>query len=104
MTNFISYAMAREVAADVYQSLGTLPDGWQFDTSFNKTGVGAAGSGAYVYALKPIGVDDGRRILAFRGTEFELSKPSDLYADVSDIGENQFNSIRPIVDAWLASK
>ena len=68
MNEVISYSEAQQTANAVYGPL-TLPDGWQLDTSFNTTGQFSGATGVYAYALKPIGTDDGRRILAFRGTD-----------------------------------
>lgn len=88
MNEVISYTDGQR-AADAVYSQGeafTIPAGWQLDTTFDGDGQFTGQSGVYVYALKPIGSDDGRRILAFRGTDTVL----DLYADTTNIGRDQF--------------
>src|SRR5687767_11488967 len=101
MAGLIPYRLAREVASDVYGLFsgaihGIIPTGWELDTTFNSTpspignsgpGELALSGGFFAYALKPQGID-GRRILAFRGTE--LTRLTDLYADTSNIGMTQF--------------
>jgi hypothetical protein len=74
MTAFVSLIETRQVAQTVYGGLQgqlLLPTGWQLDTTFGVEGSGQAtgSAGGYVYALKPAGTDDGRRMLVFRGTE-----------------------------------
>src|SRR5438105_13952736 len=97
MSGRIPYALAREVAEAIYGPFvgaphGTLPIGWILDTSFNRNGTidgtGDPGeirlsNGLLAYALRPEGVDDGHRILAFRGTE--PTHLTDLYTDSADI-------------------
>ncbi|MGE3979176.1 MAG: hypothetical protein AB7F94_16575, partial [Nitrospira sp.] len=104
MSEVISYSAAQRTADAVYNRGGelTLPVGWELDTSFNTTGEFTGSSGVYVYALKPIGADDGRRILAFRGTEFPNAR--DLYADFTDIGKEQFQNAQSSVNQWLAQQ
>jgi hypothetical protein len=104
MTEVISYGEAQRTADAAYNRGGELtpPVGWQLDTSFNITGEFTGTSGVYAYALKPIGTDDGRRILAFRGTEFPNAR--DLYADATNIGKTQFAEALPFVNQWLAQQ
>ena len=99
MNEVISYSEAQQTANAVYGLL-TLPDGWQLDASFAANGQLIGASGLYAYALKPIGTDDGRRILAFRGTDTVL----DLYADATNIGRTQFGEAFPLVNQWLAQQ
>ena len=104
MNEVISYAEAQLVADAVYNRGGalTLPVGWELDTTFATNGQRAGESGVYVYALKPVGTDDGRRILAFRGTE--LPNARDLYADATNIGKTQFLDAQSTVNQWLAQQ
>jgi hypothetical protein len=104
MNEVISYSDALRTADAVYNRGGvlTLPTGWQLDTSFGANGQFTGSSGVYVYALKPVGADDGRRILAFRGTEFPNAR--DLYADATNIGKTQFAEAFPLVNQWLAEQ
>lgn len=106
MTAFVSLDLAREAAEEVYWGQSSLPAGWILDTSFGLEGTGqAAGSaGGYVYALKPTGADDGRRMLVFRGTEVTLTNMEDLFADLTDIGKTQFNELDEFVNPWLAQE
>lgn len=109
MTSFIDYATAREVAEEVYlKSMLRFPSGWEFDTTFNPGGIangtGNPGelkltNGFYAYALKPVGDDTGKRILAFRGTE---GNATDIFADVTNLGKSQFNDAALVVNQWLA--
>ncbi len=102
MNEVISYTDAQGAADAVYNRGGalTLPAGWQLDTTFSINGELTGASGVYAYALKPIGIDDGRRILAFRGTDTVL----DLYADATNIGRNQFRNAQSAVNQWLAQQ
>ncbi len=113
MTRLIEYSLARDVAERVYSGKSALPAGWELDTSFNPnavtdgTGVPGElhqGSGFYAYALRPTIANTSEaqnvRILAIRGTE--RKKPSDLYADVSDIGKSQFDGASSVINSWLA--
>jgi hypothetical protein len=106
MTPFITLSEARDAAEKVYGGPTTLPAGWTLDTTFGLGGSGqASGSaGGYVYALKPSGVDDGRRMLVFRGTEVTLANMKDLFADVTDIGKTQFSQLDEFVNPWLAQQ
>lgn len=104
MSEVISYSDAQRAADAVYNRGGvlTLPEGWQLDTTFDEDGQFTGQTGVYVYALKPIGSDDGRRILDFRGTEFPNAR--DLHADFSDIGKEQFQNTQSAVNQWLAQQ
>ncbi|MDK2745044.1 MAG: hypothetical protein NDI90_19270 [Nitrospira sp. BO4] len=102
MSSFVSLNFAREIAADAYDRV--IPIGWELDTTFNDTGELSLSSGFYAYALKPVGSNDGTRILAFRGTEMTLVNMKDLFADLSDIGRAQFGEASPIVNEWLANE
>lgn len=105
---FVSLTEAREAALTVYggdQGQLLLPVGWQLDTSFNNgAGQASSSAGGYVYALKPVGIDDGRRMLVFRGTEVTLTNVKDVFADVTDIGKTQFSQLEEFVDPWLAQQ
>jgi Ca2+-binding RTX toxin-like protein len=102
MNEVISYTDAQRAADAVYNrgEAFTLPAGWQLDTTFDEDGQFTGQSGVYAYALKPIGSDDGRRILAFRGTDTVL----DLYADATNIGRDQFQNAQSAVNRWLAQQ
>ncbi|MEQ1847556.1 MAG: hypothetical protein ABL983_18480 [Nitrospira sp.] len=104
MTAFVSLAEIRDAAEKVYGGPAALPAGWTLDTTFGFGGSGqASGSaGGFVYALKPSGVDDGQRMLVFRGTEVTLTNMKDLFADVTDIGQTQFSELDEFVNPWLA--
>ncbi len=104
MNEVISYTEAQRAADAVYNRGGvlTLPAGWQLDTTFAANGQRTGASGVYVYALKPAGSDDGRRILAFRGTE--LPNARDLYADATNIGKTQFLNAQSDINRWLAQE
>ncbi|MCC6965849.1 MAG: putative Ig domain-containing protein [Nitrospira sp.] len=108
MTAFVSLEETQVAARTVYggdQGELMLPTGWQLDTSFNNgTGDAGASAGGYVYALKPAGTDDGRRMLVFRGTEVTLTNVKDVFADVTDIGKTQFSELRNAVNQWLAQE
>ena len=108
MTAFVSLTETREAALTVYggdQGQLQLPIGWQLDTSFNNgTGDAGASAGGYVYALKPTGIDDGRRMLVFRGTEVTFTNVKDVFADVTDVGKTQFGELRNAVNQWLAQE
>ncbi len=73
MNEVLSYTEAQQAADAVYNRGGslTLPTGWQLDTTFAENGQLSGDTGVYIYAIKPVGIDDGRRILAFRGTVLE---------------------------------
>ena len=90
MTSFINTELARQTAERVYSGITSVLPGWQIDTSFGVGGETIGDSGGYVYALKPLDPNDGRRILAFRGTEVSLTNLKDVYADVTTIGRDQF--------------
>ncbi len=104
MSPFVTLSDARDAAALVYSGPTFVPTGWMLDTTFGLGGSGqAAGtSGGYIYALKPAGSDDGRRMLVFRGTEVTLTNMKDVYADVTDIGKTQFAELDGFVNPWLA--
>src|SRR5712671_1813604 len=112
MTAFINYETALGVANDVYGSAnftvhGVIPDGWQFDRSLDGSGDSPgeiiSETGFYAYALKPAGFDDGRRILAFRGTGPNFPDLlSDVFADVADVGKAQFSVATARINSWLA--
>lgn len=107
MTSFLSTVLAREVADRVYTGTSSVPVGWQVDTSFGNGGQLEGDEGGYVYALKPIDINDTRRILAFRGTEITLTNVKDLYADAADIGKAQFQELSDDVNGvnqWLAQQ
>jgi Ca2+-binding RTX toxin-like protein len=108
MMAFVSLAEVREAALSVYggdRGELVLPMGWQLDTSFNDgTGEASASAGGYLYALKPVGSDDGRRMLVFRGTEVTITNVKDVFADVTDIGRTQFGELRNVVNQWLAQE
>ncbi len=107
MTAFVSLAEAREAAETVYSGPTSVPSGWQIDSTFGDGGARQGPSGGYVYALKPIGVDDGRRMLVFRGTEVTLTNMKDLFSDVTDIGRTQFEELHGSakgVNQWLAQQ
>jgi len=80
MNEVISYSEAQRTADAVYNRGGalTLPAGWQLDTTFDEDGQFTGQSGVYAYALKPIGADDGRRVLAFRGGRGKRGRESFL--------------------------
>lgn len=59
MISFVSVPESRTAADMVYGGMGSLPTGWQIDTTFGDAGEREGESGGYVYALKPSGVDDG---------------------------------------------
>src|SRR5579862_6501336 len=95
MTGFINYDTALQVANDVYGGAAHLPDGWTLDLTFNGTktpGVLALPNGFYAYELKPAGIDNGVRILAFRGTDAssESNLITTVFADLTDVGKAQF--------------
>jgi hypothetical protein len=102
MTSFVSLTETREAAEKVYGGITSVPSGWQVDSTFGDGGERQGPSGGYVYALKPSGVDDGRRMLVFRGTEVTLTNMKDLFADVTDIGKTQFSELDEFVNPWLA--
>ncbi len=106
MTAFVSLDLAQEAAEKVYGGQSSLPVGWILDTSFGLGGTGQAtgSAGGYVYALKPAGTDDGRRMLVFRGTEVTLTNMEDLFANVTDIGKTQFSELDDFVNPWLAQQ
>ncbi|MDH5739103.1 MAG: prolyl oligopeptidase family serine peptidase, partial [Nitrospira sp.] len=104
MISFLSTDLAREVADRVYTGTISVPFEWQVDTSFGNGGQVEGDNGGYVYALKPFDPDDTRRILAFRGTEISLTNVKDLYADLADIGKEQFDDLRNAVNTWLAQE
>lgn len=104
MISFVSVPESRTAADMVYGGMGSLPTGWQIDTTFGDAGEREGESGGYVYALKPSGVDDGRRMLVFRGTEVTLTNMKDLFADVTDIGKAQYAELDEFVNPWLAQQ
>jgi hypothetical protein len=104
MTSFVTLTEAREAAAKVYDGINFVPSGWQIDSTFGDGGELQRPAGGYVYALQPSGVDDGRRMLVFRGTEVAVTNVKDLFADVTDIGGTQFNELRAGVNQWLAQE
>jgi hypothetical protein len=104
MSSFVNITETREAAEKVYSGISSVPFGWQLDTTFGDGGQREGPSGGYVYALKPVGVDDGRRMLVFRGTEVTLTNMKDLFADVTDIGKIQFDELRADVNQWLAQE
>lgn len=107
MTSFVGLTEAREAAEKVYDGISSVPSGWQIDATFGDSGEREGPSGGYVYALKPSGIDDGRRMLVFRGTEATLTNMKDLFADVTDIGKTQFGQLRGGpngVNQWLAQQ
>ena len=92
MSGFISYAIGREVAEDVYLGKLSIPTGWEIDTSLNadsSPGEVFRANGFYAYALKPsasnTSVSADTRVLAFRGTEFTLATINDLYVALHGI-------------------
>lgn len=104
MTLFVSLTEAHQAAEKVYGGINSFPSGWQIDSTFGDNGERQGPSGGYVYALKPAGVDDGRRMLVFRGTELTLTNLNDLFADVTDIGKAQFSELDEFVNPWLAQQ
>jgi len=99
----ISTELARQTADLVYGGISSVPLGWEVDTSFGNGGEATSDNGGYVYALKPLDPNDTRRILAFRGTEVSLTNLKDVYADVTNIGRDQFSELRNDVNNWLAN-
>ena len=104
MTAFIATELAGEIADRVYSGLSSIPGGWQIDTSFGNGGEATSDNGGYVYALKSLDPNNDRRILAFSGTEVSLTNLKDLFADVTDIGSEQFSQLRNAVNHWLAQE
>ena len=104
MSSFVSLTETRAAAEQVYSGITSVPSGWQIDSTFGDGGERQRPAGGYVYALKPRGVDDGRRMLVFRGTEVTLTNVKDLFADVTDIGKTQFGELRDAVNQWLAQE
>jgi Ca2+-binding RTX toxin-like protein len=107
MSAFVTLTEAREAASAVYEGVGIVPFGWEIDPTFGDGGAREGPGGGYVYALKPAGVDDGRRMLVFRGTEVTLTNVKDVFADVTDIGRTQFEELgvgANGVNQWLAQE
>ncbi|MDH5336384.1 MAG: putative Ig domain-containing protein [Nitrospira sp.] len=100
----ISTELARQTADLVYSGISSVPFGWEVDTSFGNGGEATSDNGGYVYALKSLDPNDDRRILAFSGTEVSLTNLKDLFADVTDIGRDQFSQLRNDVNRWLAQE
>lgn len=78
MTAFVSLQEAQQAAEKVYGGLGSIPAGWVIDPTLGVGGELTSQSGGYVYALKPQGIDDGRRMLVFRGTEVTRRRNGDI--------------------------
>lgn len=61
MNALIGVALGREVAEKVYGGKGSVPAGWQIDTTFNQNdtpGELMLANGFYAYALKPTEIGD----------------------------------------------
>ncbi len=107
MNGFVDKEVARQASENVYQGKQAkqLPAGFEIDTSFANQGELAADNGVYMYALKPsatnTSVPANTRILAMRGTE--PKNPTDIYADIADVGHGQFSVAQPKVNDWLAN-
>lgn len=101
MRAFVTLQEAQQAAEKVYGGLSSIPGGWVIDPTLGLRGELTSQNGSYVYALKAQGIDDGRRMLVFRGTEVTVTNVRDLFADVTDIGKTQFNELRDDVNQWL---